>query len=630
MKVDKGFANDGSIVANPTATIADFVLDGPATKTVLAIDESTGATFTFANEDILGVYPYNPLQGDQVRFTVKAQDASSCTFNGSGYALESGQKYAAYYPGDLANADKAMMTKIPVDYTNQAQAALNTFDISAADYLVANGIEPANGVCDFKMSHIGALLVMDVTPAVAGTYKSLCIAAADATFIDKGTVDLTQEITVPNDGTPAQGITITPVNASNEVGLSLGGETGLALEAGTTYRFCMMIAPVDMTGKSLTLSLANGDEFISAPIAAKNFKQGYAYKIEAAPAAAAPSEPVNLSANGTANSYIVSEAGDYYFDATVAGNGVVNAAFSAWTFTSNADQMYPLNTSVIAGNGARLNWAQNGCISDVAYDTDNNTITFKASGAKGNAKVTLTNGGSDVWTWHIWCTDEPSTATFSNTHGTWKVMDRNLGAITTEPGYTDAQYGLYYQFGNPIPYTVAEFLNATNYESGNYYTRQALTTPDRPNIKCNAAWMWCTTYNADNGGFGGWLPGLFWGGFATILGDAYYTKNPAKYLHDPCPVGYKVMPYALLEGTTLDAGTDGRVLTGTDGSVYFPCNGLVFNDGYQWGEDWYIAIWTSRHYNGDQSQYFLASKSDAGSLSTQPTSRGMGVRCVKE
>ena len=73
--------NDGSVVSNPTVTIESFVLDGPATKTAVTIDEVEGkALFTFTDNDVLSAYPYSPESGDGLTFTVKSKDASSATF----------------------------------------------------------------------------------------------------------------------------------------------------------------------------------------------------------------------------------------------------------------------------------------------------------------------------------------------------------------------------------------------------------------------------------------------------------------------------------------------------------------------------------------------------------------------
>ena len=78
-----GTDNDGKVVAEPTATIEPFVFDnGTATKTVLSLDDNTGAKFTFKEDDWLGVYPYAPEVGNQVQFTAKSATAESAVFDG--------------------------------------------------------------------------------------------------------------------------------------------------------------------------------------------------------------------------------------------------------------------------------------------------------------------------------------------------------------------------------------------------------------------------------------------------------------------------------------------------------------------------------------------------------------------
>ena len=657
MPVEKGFANDGSIVANPTATIANFVYDAPSTKTVLEIDETTGATFTFANDDILGVFPYNPLQGDQVRFTVKVQTADACTFNGSGYALESGQKYAAYYPGDLANAAAEMMTKIPVSYAGQSQAAVDgeTFDISAADYLVANGIEPASGVCEFKMSHLGTLLVMDVMPMSSGTFTELSLVADENLFTESGTVDLTQEITVPDDGTPAQGIAIANPVKVNKLTLALGTE-GIELDGEQAYRFCMMIAPVDLTGKSAKIVLKGvdgADEYeLEAPLNAKNYKQGYAYNIIAV-VSEAVAEPVNLSANGTANCYIVSEAGDYYFDASVAGNGAAGVV----NFPSDFTGAYPAaNTCALSIPADATIWVvlnQGSCISDVTYNASDKTISFKASGAKGNAKIALDTpdgpGADPYWTWHIWCTDEPGTVTYTTGSGnSLTVQDRNLGAITNAPSENlEEMAGLYYQFGNPIGYTRAEFANGRNWADGNMAT--AFHNPQRPMADNAYAYYWFTPYVSTSSNT---LYSLLW----TNGTNTYYfpMSQITKTIYDPCPAGYQVAPSDIFNAFTETSNYDGAsadkygiyVAGDVEGAAFFPYNGFVNPYGasnnsvpYGGSGDATIAMWTSRHNARNASWCYTGyHRTDAsahmgleyeGGNPGKPAF-GQGVRCVKD
>ena len=90
-------AQDNSVVMNPTATIANFVFDGPATKTAATFEDNV-ASFAFLASDVMRAYP--PPDGDGLRFTVKKFKGTACVFEGDGFGLETGTSYAAYYPGD--------------------------------------------------------------------------------------------------------------------------------------------------------------------------------------------------------------------------------------------------------------------------------------------------------------------------------------------------------------------------------------------------------------------------------------------------------------------------------------------------------------------------------------------------
>ncbi len=645
----KSLINDGSVVYNPTATVEDFILDGAKTKTVLTIDESTGANFTFVEDDVLGVFPYDPEQGDQVRFTVKSSSADACVFNGHGYGLKAGQLYATYYPADLANAAAEMATKIPVDYTGQVQTASDgeTFDISAADYLVANGITPENNECHFTMKHVGALVVMDVTFPEGGTFTEISLNAPSDVFVQTGTIDLTQETVV-----------VTPKTTANSAKLSLGGE-GVVIDPEQTVRFCMMIAPVDLSDAEVKLVAKNdAGEELFATVPSKNFQAGYAYKIACTVSAEAPAEPTNLSANGTANCYIVdvdniNNAG-YFFTTTVAGNGVaaqpagiLGAVGCASAYPS------PNNTAALTTGGCvtvRMN--QNDCVSDVAFDAENNRITFKATGSKGNAKIQLReldeNGDPDrgIWTWTIWCTDQPADVALANGY---TILDRNIGATTVEPGNSEAQYGLYYMFGDPIGYTSSEFVSAgsDNAAMGWELAWSSSNTP----LVGDGCWfnIWTATANPKQVG------AFLWGAYGKGAGETWgatFNKQPGtasfKTLYDPCPVGYKVMAYDVLPEGNVSGDMSGVFVPAATGTVYFPYNGMVHKGGYvyNWashgpydpsepdGYAWYAAVWTSAHNNSNMAFFrsAYAKGSNRGYVqgeSDSIMSRGMGVRCMK-
>ena len=651
---DSRLVNDGSVVYNPTVKIQPFEFEGD-TKTVLTIDDNTGAKFTFEQGDLLGVYPYSPEAGDQISFSVKEITASSCTFNGNGFCLQSGQLYAAYYPlcdegyGDVAQGISSgeMMTQIPVDYTAQVQSAKNSFDISAADYMVAYGMEPVSGVCNFNMSHIGALLVMDVTFPEAGTFTELSINATGATFL------LTACLDVRTGG-------MCPDMHSSTATLSLGN--GISVAANETVRFCMMIAPADLRDASeVTLSLKDDNNVDhSASIVGKYYKAGYAYKIECTLDAAAPAVPTNLSELGTANCYIVDvnniNTEGYYFDCTVAGNGqTVNMAAKGFANHANVwPQINGAYTSALPAahpTDIRVTLNQNNCISDVAVA--NGTITFKATGARGNAKILMMDAANDdpAWVWHIWCTDQPAVVTVSGWSSwgySYNVMDRNIGAIratfddpTSPNNNPDDVCGFYYQGGNPTGWTYAEYCSASYNDKGWRMVDGIAGAEKRhkPYLDISSDFYWFNPYASTAPRQ---LFGILWGGGSA--GDGTLNRGPAavKTMYDPCPVGYKVMPIDGF-GNIVNSDSGDQYGFYKDG-VYFPYNGGAWDGGTFWMTRGYVPdgdtarymnLWTSGHNNSNMWYEFQAYAKDVnraggGTVTDHILARGFGVRCVEE
>ena len=118
--------------------------------------------------------------------------------------------------------------------------------------------------------------------------------------------------------------------------------------------------------------------------------------------------PVDLSAEGTANCYIVSQAGDYSFPAVV-GNSLEPVGNVA-----SAEVLWESFASNVAPKAGDL-------VSDVSYK--DGKVIFKASGKKGNAVIAAKdNGGTILWSWHIWLTDTPMEQVYANNAGT--MMDR--------------------------------------------------------------------------------------------------------------------------------------------------------------------------------------------------------------
>lgn len=236
---------------------------------------------------------------------------------------------------------------------------------------------------------------------------------------------------------------------------------------------------------------------------------------------------VDLSAVATANSYIVSVAGRYTFDAKVRGNGIGDVASCGYDPKIEVGEMT-----------ADWLWASSpDLISEVSYDKSRGEIAFTAKSDRGNVVIALVGGDKIVWSWHIWLTDEPQKVACAN--GTL-FQDRNLGATSVEEGSMTA-YGLYYQWGRKEPFAGG----ATTEASAQAFaeaTKATVVNPKFEKLKWGSVTGSLSTFDdaAAN-------PMTFI--YNKIGVSSVYDWSPThkttlwgvtKTLNDPCPVGYKV------------------------------------------------------------------------------------------
>ncbi len=179
----------------------------------------------------------------------------------------------------------------------------------------------------------------------------------------------------------------------------------------------------------------------------------------------------DLSADETANCYIVKEAGTYKFKATVMGNGK-----STDRFVAAAKELNPSAASLVWSTVDTT--VNKTAITDIEYS--NGYIYFTTDGTEQNAliaakEVTVDNFGNEsafiLWSWHLWITNydpenelnQYNVLGSDNTEGlpgTWAMpatwMSRNLGAMHegNTGNYDDVQksLGLLYQWGRKDPF----------------------------------------------------------------------------------------------------------------------------------------------------------------------------------
>lgn len=335
----------------------------------------------------------------------------------------------------------------------------------------------------------------------------------------------------------------------------------------------------------------------------------------------------DLNSTGTANSYIVSEAGTYKFK-TVKGNstesvGSVASAEVLWESfgTATAPRVGDLIKSVSYSDGA---------------------ITFETADTfcEGNAVIAAKDAsGNILWSWHIWLTDAPEGQTYNNGH---VVMDRNLGATSTTPGDVEA-YGLLYQWGRKDP-----FLGSSSTTVNNEIV--ADSTIDWPTYVASSSETGTISYATAN-------PTTFIGyeSGKTQNNDWYYYSREdqradtrwtsAKSIYDPCPEGWRVP----------DGGEEGTWTKALNAEATFatPCSYKGINMSGKFGSDaniWYPAGGMLYYQKGDlrtaayMGYYWSVTPSDAKAYSMQMNGVGkavdtssindrgfaLSVRCVKQ
>lgn len=301
---------------------------------------------------------------------------------------------------------------------------------------------------------------------------------------------------------------------------------------------------------------------------------------------------IDLNTEGLANSYIVSEAGSYSFNATVIGNG---------DFGIIPDAGFHTDKTVISPASAELLWNYpEGSIAGVRYS--NGRISFLATGEKGNGVIAAKDAeGKILWSWHIWMTDTPQ----EHTYGEGRiVMDRNLGATKTDN--TPDAVGLFYQWGRKDP-----FLLVDNGEYGyqKRFTVGASTfssieeSISSPQTFAPDSYSWHTERNT-----------ALWQGRKTI--------------YDPCPAGWRVPDTNTWDGLSLVSDLHGGIELTYDGSETFWYKDTPHIN--YWGDieghsnDDNAESWTTTHQYVEYFTYYGIWTA----VATEPD--GIPVRCMKE
>lgn len=334
--------------------------------------------------------------------------------------------------------------------------------------------------------------------------------------------------------------------------------------------------------------------------------------------------PIDLSASGTANSYIVSSEGSYFFK-PVKGNsstsvGTVASVSVLWESfgTSTAPSVGDLVQSVSYRDG------------DIYFTTPS---TFK----EGNAVIAAKDAsGKILWSWHIWFTDQPEGQVYYNNAGT--MMDRNLGATSATPGDVGA-LGLLFQWGRKDPFLGSSSISSSTVAKSTIIWPSAVSS-DSSSGTIAYAIANPTTFIAYNKSNYDW----YYTGSTSTDNTRWTTSESAKSIYDPCPSGWRV-PDGGSDGvwakaigsssyfhyTYKDEGINFSGKFGSDHTIWYPASGLRSSNGnflnHVGGLGFYWSALSGGYY-----AYCLGFDSGGVDPSDDINHRAMGfsVRCLQE
>lgn len=316
---------------------------------------------------------------------------------------------------------------------------------------------------------------------------------------------------------------------------------------------------------------------------------------------------VDLSARGTANTYIVSAAGAYKFRATVKGNGGLDPVTGA---TATA-----IPASSIAKAKVLWELREKGqtirCVND-EYDVFYNDgyVYFHTPDVftPGGAYIAVCDGEDNIlWSWLIWGTDAPDYIEYNGS----VFMDRNLGAIVG----TGYESGYAYQWGRPAPFAAAL---GKAYTPFIYYPART-TAFSFEAIGAGKTVDYSVTHP---------VTFLYSDGRANWMSDAAYKYNiwsdAVKTIYDPSPFGWKVPSKEQLTGITSAISFYGAGFIGPGSNTDF---------GY--GNPGSVLLWSSTSdstdgYTGAWANAYGSMTKKYGSYPDVDMAAGLNIRPVED
>lgn len=457
----------------------------PETKTSF-VDEGNVMKTEWVKDDALGFYWYKggSIEGVGAGEVDKAlndrlvaeSSGGSTTFKTSWYYMyQVGIGYLTYlyYPYNVNAGKNPLSVPLTVPSSQNQAGSDDIAHLAATDFLYATTMaNRPNGKAEqaVKVTFSHALSVLNIVLTSAQSNYSVSDIRvrfedeSEIFSVTEGSVNLSDGSLTLTSGTPeislhfneAAKLSATPVNAYMTITPGHAGKTFsvYATVNGIETKLGSKKVPASglPAGVKAALSFEVGDN-----------TTGHEY--------------TDLSANGTANCYLVTSPGFYKFKADVKGNGVVPSQLES---VAGETAIAPKSALVLWYNTLQKsnNWVDESPVylSSVSLDSDGyirfytpdvfvpGNVVIAAFAEEGVTYDNITadenkciNNATLLWSWNIWAADGYDPAATAIIADGNVFMDRNLGApisgVGTTGNYEPAgAVGNYYQWGRKDPF----------------------------------------------------------------------------------------------------------------------------------------------------------------------------------
>lgn len=407
--------------------------------------------------------------------------------------------------------------------------------------------------------------------------------------------------TITNAATLASDSYIAAVSGTDGITLDCG-ESGVDISA-TPTAFHFAVPAKTYTGLKITVITTDGLFQTRALKSDKSIVVGRSNITDVTIPFNNLDDVTDLSASGTANTYIVSAAGKYKFKATVKGNGGTDPLTGTTATTIDPAGIAAVKVLWELGEtyGKAIKYVSGAY--DISYADGYVYFSTPDTFQYGNAYVAIYNtSGTILWSWLIWATEAPSTTTYEGLG----IMDRNLGAIGT--GDVTCR-GLMYEWGRKDPFPSP---NNGSYKPNTYVparmTAFNISNFDYEGMTVAYSVAHPTTYVY------GWSK-KYWQTESEFTLEMWW-KN-AKTIYDPCPPGWKVPSKDEMQKVV-------------NSGVKLPGNGFLGDckTDFGYGNPRSLYYWTSTGYDRNQAWGYTGSINHTHV--DDYTRSGWSIRPVKE